>query len=271
MNIESLIKEQFSSFAFTSIDLCSEGADHFCYEVDGEWIFRFPKDEKAALYDKKELQLLPLLSPLLPVPIPEPKWVGKPSLQFPYSFIGYRKLKGEPLSCFMEKESYVAPLAHFLKRLHGLQRPYFLPSLKERDLISSIKKGIQLLQNYGFSEKVLQQIKHPKGREAISQCFVHGDLYARHILGDKGTICGVIDWGGAGWGDPAMDLSLLYSSFTSREREEFFAIYGPISQGLEERCRLYALFFSIKQALKGHLYHQPLLLKEGLEGIKNTL
>ena len=50
-------------------------------------------------------------------------------------------------------------------------------------------------------------------------CWVHGDLYARHLLlDDHKKLCGVIDWGDVHLGDRALDLSIAYSFLPAEAR-----------------------------------------------------
>ena len=49
-------------------------------------------------------------------------------------------------------------------------------------------------------------------RHSGRPCWVHGDLYARHLLLDETRLpSGVIDWGDVHLGDPALDLSVAIS------------------------------------------------------------
>jgi aminoglycoside phosphotransferase (APT) family kinase protein len=49
----------------------------------------------------------------------------------------------------------------------------------------------------------------PPARGLIPQRFLHGDSQATHVMVREGSLeyVAVIDWGGAGWGDPAWDFA----------------------------------------------------------------
>jgi aminoglycoside phosphotransferase (APT) family kinase protein len=53
--------------------------------------------------------------------------------------------------------------------------------------------------------------------------WVHGDLYDGNLLARDGRLCAVIDWGGAGVGDPACDLIVAWSLFSGESRDVFRA------------------------------------------------
>src|SRR5207253_3160794 len=60
-------------------------------------------------------------------------------------------------------------------------------------------------------------------------CWVHGDLYARHLIVDEHhTATGVLDWGDVHLGDPAIDLTLAFTFLPPESRDAFRAAYGPI-------------------------------------------
>ena len=77
-------------------------------------------------------------------------------------------------------------------------------------------------------------------------CWVHGDLYARHLLVDEARkVTGVIDWGDVHLGDPALDLSVAISFLPPSARPEFQAACGPIEAHTWRRARFRALFYGI--------------------------
>ena len=74
--------------------------------------------------------------------------------------------------------------------------------------------------------------------------WVHGDLYARHLLVDEARRpCGVIDWGYVHLGDPALDLSIAFSFLPAEARSAFRETYGPIDAATWDRARIRALFY----------------------------
>src|SRR5205807_941090 len=75
-------------------------------------------------------------------------------------------------------------------------------------------------------------------------CWVHGDLYSRHLLvNESGMLCGVIDWGDVHLGDPALDISIALSFLPPKARPEFEAAYGPIDETAWDRARFKAIWY----------------------------
>jgi aminoglycoside phosphotransferase (APT) family kinase protein len=76
--------------------------------------------------------------------------------------------------------------------------------------------------------------------------WVHGDLYARHlVLGDRDDLAGIIDWGDLHAGDPALDLSIAFSMFEPELREPFFRAYGEVDADTLARARFRALHYGV--------------------------
>ena len=91
--------------------------------VDSELIFRFPMRDDVVPYLEKELGLLPVLEPTLSTPIPHFDYIGHGDADYPFMFVGYRKLGGTTLedeSLTPEQLAALAPaLATFLGELHS--------------------------------------------------------------------------------------------------------------------------------------------------------
>jgi HAD superfamily hydrolase (TIGR01509 family) len=71
---------------------------------------------------------------------------------------------------------------------------------------------------------------------------LHGDLQARHLLVDGERVV-LVDFGDAGWGDPALDLVVL-THFTPERRAEVLDGYRA-DQALRERVALLAPLYSL--------------------------
>ena len=67
---------------------------------------------------------------------------------------------------------------------------------------------------------------------------IHGDLGAEHVFVDGDRISGVIDWGDAAIGDPALDHGRLLRDF------------GPLA-GAGERTRFYAVCTALEDLAFG--------------------
>ena len=70
--------------------------------------------------------------------------------------------------------------------------------------------------------------------------WIHTDLLRPNLLVDRGALCAVLDFGGAGIGDPAADLIPAWSVFGPIGRSAFRRCLGG-DEGTWRRARGYAL------------------------------
>src|SRR5256885_3332116 len=83
---------QFPELRPRSLRPLSEGWDYAIWVVDETWAFRFPRRTMVVPGTEREIAALPRLAPLLPLPVPEPVFVGGPTDDFPWPFFGSRLL-----------------------------------------------------------------------------------------------------------------------------------------------------------------------------------
>ena len=94
----SLISEQFPELRGTPVTLLETGWDNTAFVVDRQWLFRFPRRQIALPGVRREIEVLPQLAPRLPLPIPEPVFVGQPTERYAWPFFGARLLPGRELA-----------------------------------------------------------------------------------------------------------------------------------------------------------------------------
>ncbi len=98
------------------------------------------------------------------------------------------------------------------------------------------------------------------------------DLHFRHVMVDEhGTLTGVIDWGDLCLGEPAIDLSLLWSFFPPEGRAAFLDVYGPLAEDQFVRTRLLAVNLCVILAIYGHEEGMAGVKREALEGLERAL
>ena len=251
-----LVREQFPGIGRT-IAPFGFGWDNTAFLVDGGIVFRFPRRAIAVPLMEREARLLPRIAPQLPLPIPCPAWIGAPTERFPWPFAGYPMLPGRLAFGLSDDERRAAagPLAGFLRALHaipthGLELPgdewartdfvRRIPELVERlrgmergGVIDDCRPWLRLFE--------AGDLPGPPPRPVL----VHGDLAERHLLVDGARrVCGVIDWGDVHQGDPALDLTLLFSFLPARFRDDFLRVYGRVDARTLRTARLRAAFAS---------------------------
>jgi aminoglycoside 2''-phosphotransferase len=202
------------------------GWDSRVLEVNGQWIFQFARRPEITGQFRKELRLLPELAGRLPCTIPNPVFTRLDDPKF--ICMGYRKLNGEALSDATATTAMATQIGAFLNCLH--QFP--LDSVSQTGLIV-LRADVwrtQYLDFYRWVQKgVLPQVSETLRKNMrnlwedfldteenfhFTPVLIHGDLGVEHILVDPDSdrLVGVIDWGDARVGDPALDFAGLLAS-----------------------------------------------------------
>ena len=237
--------------------------------VDGNLVFRFPRSGRAAALLRAETALLRALRGRLPLPIPDPTYVGADPGSGRLAFVGYRLIPGEPLKpgtlAAIQDEATLqrlaAQLAAFLRALHGLPADELglaLPAADGRDAWARL---------YGRCQAELFGFMRPDAREAVARRFEafladpshfayrpvlrHGDFGGGNILYDAAAraVSGVIDFGAAGLGDAAVDLAAL-AGYGGAFLERVFAAYPELADPpVQGRARFYRSTHALQQAL----------------------
>jgi aminoglycoside phosphotransferase (APT) family kinase protein len=241
-----LIADAFPTLAPVRAELLGYGWDNAAFLVNGAYVFRFPRRAVAVPLIRCELEALPRLAPLLPAPIPIPRFAGSPGPVYPWPFAGYPLLRGTPLdaarSSARERARLAPELGAFLRALHGprahaaaahvlggdaigrLDHAKRLPQARER-FAAATATGV-LADGDVFVAGMERLAPDDGPRPAV---VVHGDLYARHLLvDDGGALAGVIDWGDIHLGDPALDLAAVMLVLPAALHDAFLAEYGAV-------------------------------------------
>src|SRR3954470_2197755 len=218
-----LVAEQFSQVELAGLELLGEGWDNTVWLVDERWVFRFPRREVAIPGFERELAALPALAPRVPLPIPDLVFAGRPADGFPWPFFGAPYLPGrEPLGLDDPTRAALArPLGRFLRALHAAPVVGGLleDAMGRADMAVRVPKTLDQLGPVEAAglwrvpesvHRLLEAARSLPKPDPVS--VVHGDLHFRHLLvDDHGALSGVIDWGDVFRGDPAIDLTLLWS------------------------------------------------------------
>ena len=273
-----LIGEQFPELEVSSLRLLGEGWDTTVWLVEDEWVFRFPRRSYPVPGLENEIAYLPQLAPLLPLPIPNPTFAGRPSAAFRWPFYGCRFLPGRELAdAELDDEARTAlarPLADFLRTLHAVELDADLPldPVRRADMsfrVARTTERLAELESLGLwaapplVSELLESARDLPSPEPTATC--HGDLHIRHVLVDE--CCepsAVIDWIDLSRNDPAVDLVLFWSTLPPEGREAFLGAYAPVSDEQLLRARVLALFLCGTLAVYACQEGMPALEREAV-------
>jgi aminoglycoside phosphotransferase (APT) family kinase protein len=270
---------QFPELSPDGLRLLAFGWDYTIWVVEERYAFRFPRRKIVLPGLERELAVLPKLAQLLPLPVPVPLFVGRPSEDFPWPFFGSELLPGRELAeAGLDDDGRLEValgLAAFLRTLHDveLDEPLPLDVNRRADMphrVALVRKQLEELgKTWAAAERVLAEAEGLPPSEQVA--VVHGDLHVRQVLAEGTRLTGVIDWVDVCRSDPAIDLSLLWSFVPPESRLAVREAYGPLDEAQLLRARVLAL--SLCAALAGHARAEGLaeVEREALAGLARAL
>jgi aminoglycoside phosphotransferase (APT) family kinase protein len=281
-----LIREQFAPLPRRSVEVLSEGWDYVVHRVDDDWVFRFPRREVVVTGTERELAVLPLLAELLPIAVPDPVHVGRPSDAYPWPFYGARFLPGVELGeARLDDDARTAlarPLAQALRALHAPQTlaavgGYLPVDLQRRaDMPFRVGRTREALAGIAalwkpppLVEDLLEQAVALPPAEPTAVC--HADLHFRQLLVGGGELSGLIDWIDVCRADPGIDLQLAWSFLPPAGRHAFLDEYGPVADASLARARVLAIFLNAILLRYGQAEGVPTIAAEALASLDRTV
>ncbi len=285
-----LLARQFPELAPITLDALGVGWDNSAFVLNGEYVVRFPRRKVAVPLLERELSVLPHIAPELPLPIPVPTLVGRPELDYPWPFLGYRMLQGRTAcrarSSERARHDNAEALGAFLGALHSLTAERATSFGAGPDLFGHLElerrskqtlERLDALESFGFAlDFRALRLRAESSRDialAPLACLVHGDLYARHLLVDeRDRLCGVIDWGDVHIGHPGTDLAIARGYLPERSEARFRDAYGHrIDDSTWALAGFQALYSAVAILTYGHHVGDADLVAEGLVASRHLL
>jgi aminoglycoside phosphotransferase (APT) family kinase protein len=288
--VARIVRRQFPELPTLSVSYLDEGYDSRAFEVDGAWVFRFPKRAEVERQLQVEIRAVPELARTSPVPLPDHRFRGLPDPDCPYHFSGYRKLAGVPAD---HVDPEVLPVAIWAPALGR-----FLSWLHRFPIAEAARRGVERVDAHqlidGIRTEALLDLERlvevapaaPVDRwraviaagvhagPAVAQAVVHRDLAAEHILCDRltGTLTGVIDWTEISIGDPALDLACAFHWAGEAGFDAVMSVYDrPVDADVLERVRVFAAARGLGDVAFGLEMRRPESVATGLRAIELSL
>jgi aminoglycoside phosphotransferase (APT) family kinase protein len=225
--------------------------------VEDEWVFRFPRRPGVEQALQLELVLLPALAPSLPVQVPSFEYVSHDPL-----FVGYSLIRGKPL---VDEDAEGARA--FLETLHAFDTSAIPVEHLDwvetyRDQCAEFERLVFPLLDRGRRARARRLFDEVETLVGFEPTLLHADLGPEHLLERDGRLVGVIDWGDARIGDPALDYAwLLNGPFPGWD----------VDPDLRRRARFYYRLGPWYEAHYGLFTSQPTHVERGLTGIDERL
>lgn len=235
--------------------------------VNETLIFRFPRRAEYIPAFQREVQLLARLQPFLPLPVPTPIFDSGPAAEVGKVFMGYPLIPGEPLSVAAlespENETLLQTLTEqlsaFLHALHrltpaaiGLDLPEMNMPAWTKTFFEEVRQNLFYYMREDACQAVTDTFESYFGRKDLHiypTCLIHGDFGGDNILFDGRGISGVLDFAGACFSDPALDMASV-STYGDRFYERICQLY-PLDESMCQRASFYRSLFALEEALAG--------------------
>lgn len=263
---EKRIREICPELAIESVSLNQAGLLNDVVIVNGELVFRFVKRDFGFKDPQEEARILRLLRRYITLPIPAPFYESPDGL-------AYRMIPGETLRRDMlmrltedDQQAIADQLAQFFKELHGV--PVNEVSDFEIPMADALMKHEGWVKAYQRIREKVFPLLMPHVREWATEHFeshlsdrsnfeyelkmVDTDIPPYHILFDrqKKRVNGVIDFGCAGLGDPAIDFGVIIYNYGESFLSRFYRVY-PEAETYLKRARFYAGANEVRWLLTG--------------------
>jgi len=282
---ETRIREISPETVIQSIRLNNEGLLNDVVIVNEETVFRFPKHDYAFRHLNDEARILQMLQDRISLQIPNPTYIG-PDVMI------YRMISGEPLRRDLvmklaqdDQQAIGDQLGRFLKELHSLPIPQTAAEW-QIPMADALMQYSGWVNVYGRVRDKVFPLLIPHVREWAVEHFesyladasnfeyelkmVDTDLPPYHILFDRRTrrISGIIDFGCAGLGDPALDLGVIIYHYGETFADRLYRVY-PEAQRLLKRARFYAGAQEMRWILTGIERNDPFWFAVHIGGAKD--
>lgn len=245
--VRRLLRAQFPEFADLSVvPVESTGTVNTIFRIGDDLYVRLPRLGKWATDLEWECHWLPRLAPRLSLAIPEPIATGSPGSGYPFPWGIYRWIEGDTFSIdrIDDEGRAAADLAQFVTALRGIDPSGVrLAGRKPLAQLDTVTRAVIDVLGGVIDTEGARAAWEASRRAPTWQgnpVWIHADLLPANLLIERGRLKAVLDFGGAGVGDPAADVIAAWSVFGRSGRVTFRAALD-VDEGTWLRARGFAL------------------------------
>ena len=243
------------------------GTDNGIWRLGDELVVRLPRIGWAEGQVTFEATWLPRLAPHLPVRVPEPVAVGEAGEGYPFRWAVHRWLPGQGAGpdTVGDGPTFALELAEVVRRLRTIPTAGAPPA----------SNRARPLHEYDTAtRRAIADAAHLIGAEAATAVWdealaaephagppvwVHADLEGNCLVQD-GHLSGLVDWGSACAGDPAVDVQVIWSPLFTPESRAVFLDALAVDAATVARSRGAAINQACS-ALPYYLHTYPLIVE----------
>ena len=256
--VQRLVAGQFPEWADLPIEAVFPlGTDNANYRLGDDKLVRLPRLEIRVGALERELTWLPRIAAVVSLAVPEPLGRGEPAEGFPFPWAVYAWVDGENVPMGEVSPETADDLVGLLVALRGLDAtgaPHGLRRGALRGVDGWVRSCAAKLGPHHKPEALLaawdEVVDLPPWEGPPTWC--HCDLDLRNLVFRDGRPSGVLDWGGAGAGDPASDAAVAWKVLPAEQRPAF---WEALSAGPGEIAR--ARGWTLMQCAGALSYYTP--------------
>ncbi|SDD01903.1 aminoglycoside phosphotransferase family protein [Glycomyces harbinensis] len=227
-----LVADQFPHWAHLPVaPVPRQGWDNRTFRLGTDLSVRLPSAAGYAAAVEEEDRCLPVLAEHLPIAIPEPVALGRPSPQYPHPWSVRRWLEGDTVEAAagLDRVRLAADLGSVLTDLFEAPAGGG-PAAGRHSFFRGCHPSV-----YGDEVQAALDVLDDVDADACRQVWAeacatvwgarpswfHGDVSPGNLLVTGGRLSALIDFGTCGVGDPASDLQIAWTYFSGESRRRF--------------------------------------------------
>lgn len=295
MDPDEIVRKALLGRKYGEVKVFSNGWNSFAAEIDCHDVIKIARKPQYSEKIDREISILNELAPVLRFRIPSPVERGNVDGR---TFVIYRMIKGRilcPDPHFQGKNECVLStltsgarrrieeqISVITRELHSLDpgviSPDILPDLGGPSATASRflsrfrslgKKYLNLKEQEILNER-LTIFEHTYFIKEKQVTPIHGDFGTWNMLYSDGQITGIIDWGEAGIGDPAIDVMEIIYSMGEESARRIFS-WGSSYEKAFFRARTYLSFSGFFDIEYGESLGDHGLIQRGLNSLRERL
>jgi aminoglycoside phosphotransferase (APT) family kinase protein len=243
------------------------GTDNAIWRLGDDLVVRLPRIHWASAQGVFEASWLPRLAPHLPVAVPEPVALGEPGEGYPYRWAVQRWIPGvgATLDRIGDPVQFALDLADTVRKLQGVPTDGAPPATNRARPLADyddetrgyIAHASDLID--GAAATAVWDAAMASAPHHGPPVWVQGDLEGNCVVLD-GRLHGIVDWGSACAGDPAVDIQVVWSPLFNEESRRVFLDVLDVDDATLTRSRGAAIHQACA-ALPYYLDTYPLIVE----------
>lgn len=253
--VRRLLDEQAPAFAGCSVEILASGWDNAIFRLGDDHLVRLPRRQVAVELVEHEQRWLPTLARQLPIAVPVPEVLGRPTEFFPWPWSVVAYIDGmDAISAPPDPMNAVEVMAGFFSAMH-VAAPVDAPINPWRGCPLVERIGVTAERFGNLTPWLADKIDIDKLRSLWQTAvdapahvgpprWIHGDVHPGNVIVRDGQIVSIIDFGDLTSGDPATDLGSAWMFFDRPQRLRLRQLLA-VDDATWDRARGWALSVSL--------------------------